>query len=432
MMRLRPAGLWRHTDFLKFLVAQTISLFGSEITYLALPLLAALTLGASPAEMGVLTAAGTLPYLAFGLIAGVWVDRLRRRVLMVAADVGRSLLLISLPLAAWLGLLRIEHLYAVACFAGTLSLLFAAADNAYLPSLVGRGQLVEANSKLALSTTLSEGMGPGLASVLVQALTAPVAIVLDALSFGASAALLSSIRAEKSRSTCPAEVTGVWQEVGAGLRFVIGEPLLRSTTALSALLQLGGGVTDALLVYYITATLGLPPTVIGLFFAVGSISALLASLFGERMTRRLGVGPTVIASVLLMGVGWLGVPLASGPTPMVVATMVSGGLLSAFGNTTYNINVASVRQAVTPDRLLGRVGSSNLFVGYGALPIGALLGGALASQIGVREALLIAMLVQLPLLLALMLASPLPKLPALPSRPAEEGPETRRDGTSSW
>lgn len=417
MMRPRFAGLWRHRDFLKFWAAQTISLFGSEITYLALPLLAALTLGASPAEMGILTAAGTLPYLAFGLVAGVWVDRLRRRSLMVAADIGRALLLVSIPSAAWLGLLRVELLYAVAFFAGTLSLLFAVADNAYLPSLVRRDQLVEANGKLALSTALTEGAGPGLASLLVQALTAPVAILLNALSFGTSAALLSLIRTQESGSTAEtdAEVWGVWRELGAGLRFVMSEPLLRSTTALSGLLQLGGGVTDALLVYYVTATLGLPPTVIGLFFAVGSVSALLASLFGVRVTRWLGVGPTVVASVLLMSVGWLGVPLASGPTPVLVVTMVSSGLLSGFGNTTYNINVASIRQAVTPNRLLGRVGSSNLFVGYGALPIGALLGGAVASRIGVRETLLISMLAQLPLLLALLLTSPLPKLRTLPS-----------------
>lgn len=242
MRRPHFAGLWRHADFLRFWAAQTISLFGSEITYLALPLLAALTLGASPAEMGILTAAGTLPYLAFGLVAGVWVDRLRRRSLMVAADVGRGLLLLSVPLAAWLGLLRVELLYAVAFFAGTLSLLFAAADSAYLPSLVRRDQLVEANGKLALSTALTEGAGPGLASLLVQALTAPVAILLDALSFGMSAALLSRIQTQESGSPRQTEVRrGVWREVGTGLRFVMGEPLLRSTTALSALLQLGVG-----------------------------------------------------------------------------------------------------------------------------------------------------------------------------------------------
>jgi MFS family permease len=430
MMRLRFAGLWRHAEFLKFWAAQTISLFGSEITYLALPLLAALTLGASPAEMGILTAAGTLPYLAFGLVAGVWVDRLPRRPLMVTADVGRALLLTSVPLAAWFGMLRLEQLYVVAFFAGTLSLLFATADNAYLPSLVGRDQLVEANGKLALSTALSEGTGPGLASVLAQALTAPVAILLDALSFGMSAALLSLIRTQESRATRSAEVRGVWREVGAGLRFVMGEPLLRSTTALSALLQLGGGVTDALLVYYVTATLDLPPTVIGLFFVVGSVSAMLASIFGVRVTQRLGIGPTVVASVLLMSVGWLGVPLASGPTPILVVTMVSGGLLSAFGNTTYNINVASIRQAATPNRLLGRVGSSNMFVGYGALPIGALLGGAVASRIGVRETLLISMLAQLPLLVVLLFTSPLPKLRTLPPSPTDEDDEMIQGDTS--
>lgn len=409
MTRPRIAGLWRHADFLRFWAAQTISLFGSEITYLALPLLAALTLGASPAEMGVLAAAGTLPYLAFGLVAGAWVDRLRRRPVMIAA---------------WLGYLRIEQLYAVAFLAGMLSLMFATADNAYLPALVGRGQLVEANGKLALSTALSEGAGPGLASLLVQALTAPVAILLDALSFGVSAALLRSIRIPEPGPEPPGEAGRVWRDVWAGLRFIAREPLLRSTTALGALLQLGGGVTDALLVYYVTATLDLPPSVIGLFFAVGSVSALLASLVATRVTRRLGVGRAVIASVLLMSVGWLGVPLAIGPPPVLVATMVAGWLLSAFGNATYNINVASLRQAVTPDRLLGRVGSSDLFVGYGMLTVGALLGGVLASATGVREAMLISMLARLPPLMALIIASPLPGAKELPAPPEGRGTET--------
>ncbi len=146
------------------------------------------------------------------------------------------------------------------------------------------------------------------------------------------------------------------------------------------------------------------------------------------MSRWLGVGPAVIASVLLMGAGWLAVPLASGPPPVLVATMVSGGLLSAFGNTTYNISVASIRQAATPDRLLGRVGSSELFVGYGVLPVGALLGGVLASRIGVGETLLISMLAQLPLLMVLLLASPLPTLRELPPPPDGEGTETGTDG----
>lgn len=413
-MRARLTGLWRHADFRRLWLAQTVSLFGSEISALAIPVAAALALGATPGQMGLLRAAGTAPYLALGLLAGVWVDRWRRRPVMIGADLGRALLLGTIPAAALLHALGLPLLFAVAPLAGTLTLCFDVAAGAYLPGLLGREDLVEGNGKLAASVAAAEGAGPGLAGVLVQLLTAPLAIVLDVLSFLASALLLGAIRAPEPAPEPARAGRSLRRELAEGLGAIVRDPILRATAAMSGVLNLSGGLTDALLVYYITVTLGLPPIVIGLFFAVGSASGLLGTLVGQGVARRLGPGPTIVLAAGLIGVGWLTVPLAAGPPPVLVPALVSGALLAGLGNTSYNLTATSVRQAITPARLLGRVGACQLFVAYGALPLGALLGGALGAWLGVREALLLAMLARLPLLLALALASPLPGLRALP------------------
>ncbi len=414
LTNIRPGGLWLRADFRRLWAARTVSLFGSEITRLALPLVAALDLGASPAEMGVLAAAGTIPYLLFGLLAGVWVDRARRRPVLIGADIGRALLLALIPLAWALGKLSLVQLYAVAFAAGALTLLADVADNAYLPSLLRPDELVEGNSKLAASAAVAEGGGPALAGVLLGFVSAPLAVLLDATSFAASALLLRSISAHEP--SAGGEERGLWREVGEGLRVVLREPVLRILAAVGAVLQLSGGAYGALLVLYVTRTLGLPPAVVGLLFAVGSASALAGAFAGGGLARRLGPGPAVAASALLISIGWLAVPLAVGQPTALVATMVCGAVLFGIGNTTYNVNAASIRQAVTPNRLLGRVGSAGLFFAWGALPVGALLGGLLGSRVGVREALLAAGLIRLPLV-AWVLFSPLRAMRRLPEAP---------------
>ena len=227
-MRFRLTGLWRHPDFVKLWTGQTISLIGSQVTFLALPLTAVLVLNATPAQMGFLTAAGAIPSLLVGLFAGVWVDRHRRRPILIAADLGRAALLLLIPVAALLGVLRIEYLYIVAFLVGTLGLFFEVAHHSFLPSLVGREQLVEGNSKLEISDSVAEIVGPGLAGGLVQLVTAPIAIAVDAISFLISALFLGLIRTPEPAPKPPDEQQNIFGEVVEGLALVSGNALLRA------------------------------------------------------------------------------------------------------------------------------------------------------------------------------------------------------------
>jgi Na+/melibiose symporter-like transporter len=343
---------------------------------------------------------------------------------MLIADIGRMLAIGTVPVAAALGHLSILQLYCVALLVGTFTLLFGVADGAYLPVLLRKEDLLEGNGKLAISTAAAEGIGPGLASVLVQILTAPYALVVDALSFLVSASFLGTIKKKEPGIATAKRTTAFWTEIIGGLSAIIHHPVLRSIAGTSALLNLTGGVTDALLVYYVTVTLGLGPTALGLFFFIGSVSALLGTLLVTRVTRKIDLGPTIVVSSMLMGIGWLAVPLAAGPTSTILLVLAMGALMTGLGNSLFNVAVRSIRQAVTRAELLGRVGSAELLIGYGMLPIGALLGGSIAAAIGAREALLVSMLVRLPLLLALLFSSPLPKF-----RISEERVNTRAESS---
>ena len=267
-MRPRFAGLWRHADFVKLWTGQTISLFGSQITFLALPLTAVLVLEASPAQMGFLTAAGAIPSLLVGLFVGVWVDRYRRRPILIAADLGRAALLFAIPVAAILGMLRIEHLYVVAFLVGTLELFFDVAHRSFLPSLVKREQLVEGNSKLEMSRSIAMILGPGVAGGLVQLVTAPIAIAVDAISFLISALFLGWIRAPEPAPKPSDQRENIWRELGEGLRLVSGNRLLRAIAGCMGIVGLFNSVLEAVFVLYVTRELGIEPGLLGLVCSV--------------------------------------------------------------------------------------------------------------------------------------------------------------------
>src|SRR5437867_8121574 len=241
-MRLQFSGLWQHPDFLKLWAGQTVSLLGSSVTGLALPLAAVLVLNATPAQMGIMRAAQYLPFLLLGLFAGVWVDRLRRRPVLILADAGRALLVGSIPVAALLGVLRIDVLYVVALLVGVLTVFFDVAYLAYVPSLVPRDSLTEGNSKLEVSRSFAGMAGPALAGALVQLVTAPVALVVDAASFLVSAASLSLIRTPEPKPAALAHGRSIWRDAGEGLRIVGGHPVLRTLAGQLATMQLAGGI----------------------------------------------------------------------------------------------------------------------------------------------------------------------------------------------
>ncbi len=413
-MRLRRIGLFNNTEFIKLWTAQAVSQFGSRITREGLALTAVLVLAASPAEMGVLGALSAAPVLLFGLLAGVWVDRLRRRPILIATDLGRALVLATVPLAAWLGVLRVEQLYVVALIAGTLTVFFNVADQSYLPSVVGRDQLLDANSKLGATESVAEIGGPALAGILIQALTAPIAIVFDALSFVVSAVFIGLVRAPDPRPVADPNPPSVWQDMRAGLHVILSQPTLRSLALTAGMRTFFGSFIGALYGLYAVRELGVSPAVLGLLVGLGGVGSLLGAVVAGWAARRLGVGVALVGGAVLSACLTLLLPLASGPMVVVVAMLAIPQLFGDMAMTVFMINEVSLRQTLIPDHLLGRANASMHFL-VGALgPVGALVGGALATGIGARATLLIAALGILAAALGL-LASPVRALRAEPA-----------------
>lgn len=404
----RALGVARDADFARFWAAESISAVGSQITAVALPLLAALWLGASPMSVGVLTAASGLPHLLFGLFAGAWVDRLRRRPIMIAADIGRAALLATIPLAAWLGALRIELLIAVAFFDGAFRVFFDIAYMAYVPTLVSRGHLVEANSKLEASASGAQVIGPALGGMLVRLLGAPIAILVDALTFLASAVFLAGVRVQEP-APAPTSDASLLREVAHGLGVLWRSGTLRALALASAVMNFGAFVFFAVYVLYLTRTLELDPGAVGLVFALGGVGALIGSLVAGPVRARFGIGPTLVGSLVLFGVFGLTIPLAVVFPAYALPLILVSELMQWVMVLVFDINAVSLRQAITPDRLLGRVNGTMRFVVWGLRPAGSLLGGYLGSRIGLPATLAVGGLGMLAAFVPL-LGSPIPRL----------------------
>jgi len=384
MGRLVPqTGLGRNRDFLKLWAGQSVSLFGSQVTRLALPLAAVLTLHAGAAQMGLLGAALLTPYLVFGLFAGVLVDRLRRRPILIAADVGRAALLAVIPVLAVTGRLRIEHLYAIGFLFGTLEVFFEVAYQSFVPRIVERDQLTQANSRLQLSDSAAQVAGPGLAGALVQLLTAPVAIIVDAASFMVSAATLALVRTSEAPPSSDHR-PAVWAELREGLVLVVGQPWLRAIAGCTATLNFFANLLMTVYILYATSRLGLAPALIGAIFAVGGATTILGTMLAGPAARRLGIGRTLLGASLLIGIAGLLIPIAGGPGPIAIALLIGTQVLWGLSRPVFDINQLSLRQSITTDRFQGRVNATMLFIVWGVIPFGSLLGGALGSTIGLR------------------------------------------------
>lgn len=384
--RPRARGLWRHPDFLKLWTGQTISQFGTQFTLLGLPLIAILLLKANAFEVGLLGTVEFLPFILFGLPAGAWVDRLRRRPILIAGDVGRALSLASIPIAYALGRLALPQLYVVAFVNGVLTVFFDVAYQSYLPSIVDRDQLVEGNSKLEGSRATAQIAGPGLAGGVIQWIGAPLAILADAASFMASALFVFLIRRpEPPVPVHPGGKRKIRAEIAEGLRFVVKSRELRAIAACTGSANLFSQVATAVFLLYAVRSLHLNAGQIGVIFAIGNVGALLGALSGGAIARKLGVGPTIVLSATVFGPSWLLVPLASpaSPYPFLIAAM----LIASFGGVIYNVNQVGLRQAITPLRMQGRMNATMRFMVWGTIPIGAFLGGVLGNTIGLRPTL---------------------------------------------
>ena len=411
------SSLWRSPEFARLWAAQAISQVGSQVTFLALPLTAVVVLGASPAEMGVLTAAGAVPSLLVGLQAGAWVDRRRRRPILVSADLGRAVALAAVPVAWWLGALSVPMLVAVALVVGLGSLLFDVAYQALLPAVVPRDRLLEGNGKLELSRTAAELGGPALAGGLLSVVSAPVALLVDAASFLASAALLVRLRVAEDLPAAREAGRRMLTEVREGLAVVAGDGRLRAVAGSRGLLGLFNAMLEAVVVLYLIREVGLSALAIGAVFAVGSVGFLVGAVLPERVAARIGTGPAMAAALALVAASDLAVVLAAGPPVVVLAVLAGAQFCFGVGLTVYKVGQASVRQALVADAMQGRVAATIRVVGEAAVPAGALAGGLLGAWLGVRETLVLAAVGE-GLAAVLLWRSPLRALLALPAQPS--------------
>lgn len=382
-----PGGLLRDRDFLKLWGGQAISKIGSAITSIGIPLTAAFVLGASPLQMGILAGSSGAGVLVFGLFAGAWADRLRRRPILIAADLARAALLTTIPLAAALHRLNIAHLYAVATLAGILTVLFDVSYQAYVPSLVSRENILQANSKLALTDSIADVTGPGLTGLLVQLITAPMAILLDAASFLCSALSVWLIRKPEPLPE-PSLAPHIGREIAEGLSASWRNPLLRALLQRAAIGAFFLGFIGGLYFLFAIRELHITAVLLGIIVSVGGASNLLGALLAEPLLHRLGLGRTLIGAAWMIGVAMLMVPLAHGPVTLCAAFLIAAQL-GDMAWPIYIINETSLRQAITPDHLLGRVNSAGHLLFHGAIPLGALAGGAIAETIGMRQTMLI-------------------------------------------
>jgi len=398
---LRPQGeLWRNRSFVRLWAANSVSQLGTQVTMLALPLAALYILDAGALGVSLLRAFAVLPFLLFSLPAGVWVDRLRRRPLMIAADFGRAAAIGSIPIAFWLGHLTMAQLYLVAGIHGLLSVIFDVSYLSFLPALVGRGRLGEANSALLGTEAVAGLAGPTLAGGLVAAFGAAVAVLADAISFLFSGALIATIRGrERQREpvTTPAR-----RELVEGVRYVFRQPYLRTLTIWISARNLFTSAAFALLIVYFVRGLHLGPATIGWLTAVINLGFIAAALVNGRLVRRFGIGPMIAYTGVLSSVALLGLPAAPTAAPLIV--LVPCGLLTTFFGFFLNVNQLTLRQAITPERLLGRMNAVTRFMYWGTMPLGSVLGGIAAESVGLRPTLFAAVgggfLMSLPIALS--------------------------------
>ena len=387
MSTVSATSLWRDRRFRTFWSAQTISEFGDRVTELALPLIAVTLLDASPSQVGFLTAAVWLPNIA-SLFIGTWVDHRRdKRPLMIAADLVRTVLLLSLPVAYWLDLLALGHLYAIAILAGTAQVVFGTAYASFFVRLVDRDQFMEANSKLSATHSISFMAGPAVGGALVQALTAPVAIIVDALSFVFSAIQISRLKITPGVSEESTEP--LLQRARAGMRYVLKHPYLSRSLACATTVNFFNLMSTALLVLFASRILGLSAGTIGLAFGIGASGGLLGAVSASPLSRRFGAGPVIAAGAIIFPASIAIAAFADGPTWLKAAALGAAEFVGAFAVMCFDVPLNSLQAAVIHDHMRSRVAGAFSSINYGIRPLGAVVGGFLGTWIGVRETLLV-------------------------------------------
>jgi MFS family permease len=406
-------GLWRHRDFLFLWGGESISGVGNAISLVVLPLIAVVSLHATGFEVGALSAAEWVPWLLVGLPAGVWVDRSRRRLLMIWCDLARAALLASIPIAAAVGSLTLVHLYAVAFGLGLATVVFQVAYQAYLPTIVAAGDLPEANAKLQGTEAVARVAGPGLGGLFVQLFRAPYAVIADAISFALSAVALLAVRAREPRPE-PAE-HHLRTEIVEGAHFVVRDPLLRVMTIAPAVTNFFFVGFEAIAVLFLVRGVHLRPASVGLLMGVTAVGSVVGAVLARSLGERYGTARALMYGIALSSPFALLIPLTTRGAGL--AFFVVGQFVLFLGILVYNVTISAFRQAYCPPHLLGRVVASMRFVLFGTMPLGALLGGALADGVGLRGATWILLGGNL-LGAAILVGSPLRGMRDLPHSPA--------------
>jgi MFS family permease len=418
----RPTGaLWSHPDFLRMWTGQSISELGSQVSQLAIPWLAAVSLHASPIAFSLLGVLGFLPFILFALPAGVWVDRLRRRQVLIVGDAARAVLLAIIPILWALGVLQIWHLLVLQFVIGIFTVFFDVAYQSYLPALIEREHLVDGNSKLQLTVAVAQVAGPSASGGLIAAITAPYAIVADAASFAISSLFLIRMKHRENlpRQDADEERPKMWPQVKEGLAWVLGNRNLRAVAGCTGTSNFCSSLLFAIGLLYFVRVLHLSSVEVGAVFAVGSVGSIVGALLANRLQRRLGVGNSIVYTAVLFSIGGLAFPLAPRSFPLPV--LMAGMALFGFGAVAYNIVQVSYRQAITPERLQGRMNAAMRWVVWGTIPLGTLAGGAIAQAFSLKAALWTGAILGVPTFLW-VLFSPLRSIREMPAPVTEPTP----------
>jgi MFS family permease len=430
----RPS-LWRNRDFVMIWSASTVSVVGSQITIIALPFIALRFLDASIFQVSLLLAVEMLPFLLFTLPAGAWLDRVRRRPVLIAADIGRGIALISVPIAFIANALTIEQLFCVAFLSGTLTAIFDVADQSYLPAILEREDLVDGNAHLQVSYSVAQIGGPTLGGNLIAWVAAPLALAVDSVSFLVSGAFITAIRRREDKPQRRLDEVGrptsVRTEIEEGLRYVLGNRYLRPVAASTGISNFFAAAMFSVFPVLIWNELALPPAFYGTVMGLASVGFLAGAGLSNRLPRAIGLGPTIIISAGLATPAFILMALTPASLNLAAVTLFVGWFVAGMSQVIYNVAQISLRQAITPPELQSRMNATMRFIVWGTIPIGSVLGGILATAMPIRAALIIAAVGTAASFLPVVL-SPLRSLREIPPEAAVgRSPTWRAEATSA-
>ncbi|MCY9529916.1 MFS transporter [Paenibacillus alvei] len=381
-------GLWGHYSFRQLWIGQTISVLGSQISYIAIPLIAVILLDANAFQMGLLTASSTAPYFLIGLFAGVWIDRIKRVPILINMNLITAFFLLLIPLFNWLNVMNIWILCAISFFTASCSMVFQFAYTSVLPSIINKNDLTEGNSKLEISRAMTQFVGPSIAGVIIHVLSAPISLFINIITYLVSIFFFKRINIDEKEPTTTKNT--ILKQIRQGFHHIFTNPFLRTISLSTAILNFSRCAFDAVYMLYVVTVFSIDASILGIIFGVGSLGALLGAFTANKLVKKIGTGNTILISTVIVGVGFLIVAIVTKYIIVNIAILSISQFFISMGNTVFFISQVSIRQAVTPNEIMGRVNATQVFISRGAVPIGALLGGLSGMLFGLRETIMAA------------------------------------------